>query len=266
MCCFSAPVRSVSGTRIFAASKGDGRQFLAYSMSLAVDSDVAMVLPLPVPPRSAEDAVTFVDLSALPRFFDIIEATFDEPPPNDGSLSLSRSAAPQSKLVVHDVGDFEASFVPAIADFARLDTRFRLPEQVWSTLPQYADWGFAVFKLRKKHVQEAAPRGLLSRIFGGAPKTTFHPMAFDFPRRDPARGLFFPTVHIHDGMVHAKARFDHTLYCELYGGDDKLVGWERSKQSAHGLAPHASWGPFFKKRLKGRLPNEDIVLDFEGAS
>jgi hypothetical protein len=46
--------------------------------------------------------------------------------------------------------DFEASFVPCVRDFARLDDRFWLPSAVWDALPAYADWGFAVFKLNKQ--------------------------------------------------------------------------------------------------------------------
>jgi hypothetical protein len=36
-----------------------------------------------------------------------------------------------SKLEVIQVGDFEASFVPTVKDFSRLDERFRLPSAVW---------------------------------------------------------------------------------------------------------------------------------------
>ena len=88
----------------------------------------------------------------------------------------------------------EASFVPTIADFDRLDERFRLPKETWHHLPQYNKFGFAVFKLKPGE----------KRI---------HPMAFEFPRSDSKR-LFFPTVHIHDGEVHATADFDHILYCQ----------------------------------------------------
>ena len=51
MCCFSQPVESVSHTRIFARSAAEGQQFLVYEMKLAAKSDLAMILPLPVPAR-----------------------------------------------------------------------------------------------------------------------------------------------------------------------------------------------------------------------
>jgi len=40
-----------------------------------------------------------------------------------------------------------------------------------------------------------------------------HPMALEFPQREPDR-LFFPTVHVHNGRVEAWATFDHWLYCQ----------------------------------------------------
>jgi hypothetical protein len=43
------------------------------------------------------------------------------------------------------------------------------------------------------------------------------PLALEFPTRDPER-LFFPTLHVHDGAVHAEAAFDHTLYWQLPAG------------------------------------------------
>jgi hypothetical protein len=89
-----------------------------------------------------------------------------------------------------------ASFVPTRHDFSRLDPRFNLPDEVWQALPGYYDWGFAVFKLRP-----------MSR------RTDIHPMAFEFPQRNPDR-LFFPTVHVHNGRVEPRATFDHVLYCQ----------------------------------------------------
>ena len=50
MCCFSRPVTSVSSTKIFARDAGGGRQHLVYSMNYKAAEDLAMVLPLPVPP------------------------------------------------------------------------------------------------------------------------------------------------------------------------------------------------------------------------
>jgi hypothetical protein len=130
----------------------------------------------------------------------------------------------------------------------RLDARFQLPREVWNALPAYADWGFCVFKLKK----QVTPR-------------TMHPMAFEFPRRDP-RSLFFPTVHIHDGRVHETATFDHVLYCQIgLATTDVPHGWERSiggseslPQSALPWVQRERW--FFRRTMVGVLPNRDTYL------
>ena len=189
MCMFSARVSSVTNTNIFARNSAGGQQFLVYSMQSQADSDLAMILPLPTPPSPPEDAVRFIDLSGYPQFFNdmangCVEMTRAQP--------ASAAFGSQSILKVHEVGSFDASFVPSLRDFARLDRRFRLPEQVWEQLPQYSDYAFAVFKLR-------------------AGQKEIHPMAFEFPRRNPQE-FFFPTVHVHEGIVEADANFDHWLY------------------------------------------------------
>jgi len=79
MCCFTGPVQSVSGTHIFARESGNGRQFLVYSMSYRASEQLAIVLPLPVPPGGPEDAVRFIDLSNYPDFFAAMEAGFLDP-------------------------------------------------------------------------------------------------------------------------------------------------------------------------------------------
>jgi hypothetical protein len=194
MCMFSArqgAAVQVAGTRIYARVDQD-RQCIAYAMRLGASDDVAMILPVPVMPGSGEHALTFVDLSGYPRLFEDLAASFPSATRGFGGPVSRRAPVPQAKLVVHEVGAFVASFVPSIPDFARLDPRFRLPEAVWAQLPGYADWGFAVFQLKR-----------------GA--GSVHPMAFHFWTRDRER-VFFPTVHVHDGEVHARAGFDHELY------------------------------------------------------
>jgi hypothetical protein len=240
---FSGRVERVSGTSIYARGAPDGRQVLVYEMSVAAREPVAMVLPLPVPVGTDEGAVRFINLERGPAFFARMRAGFVVP---------TRSfAAPQglafAMLAVHDVGAFEASFVPRVADFARLDPRFRLPQQAWDALPAYADWGFAVFKLK---TVSSEPRPV-------------HPMAFEFPRRDPTR-LFFPTVHVHDGEVHPRAGFDHALYCQTRAVLSDAV-WTRSEGEARlfmeepafalGLVDPAA--SYFERKLAGTLPNED---------
>lgn len=257
MCCFSKPIRHVGGTRIFARRAGPVAQFLAYAMEVELDEPLAMILPIPVPPGSADDAVRFLDLSGYPDFFEELDASF---PPM--MLAATQSFGPPSRaavvppLEVHRVGDFEASFVPGIADFARLDPRFRLPDAVSRAMVAYADYGFAVFQLAPE-VGSSADRGARQRV---------HPMAFSFPTRE-SKSLFFPTVHVHDGTVPATAAFDHTLYCQDDGVLGATLPWQRSlaplgarmrAAEASGLVVASLDG--FALPLHGVRPNVDTIL------
>lgn len=252
MCMFSAPVESVTETKIFARSLPEGRQVLVYRMRLNSKQDNAMILPIPVPPGSGEKAVQFVDLSGYAAMLYDMEMMFPENSlQGRGWGNADPFASPDAggTLEVEDVGAYEASFVPALKDFARLDDRFRLPQKVWDKLPGYADYGFVVFKFRQAD-------------------SAVHPMAFAFPRRDPAR-LFFPTVHVHDGQVHALEDFDHVLYCQKIPGDAfSVMNWEESPRlpAAGGVNVIAARGivdprlHIRRRALKGRLPNTDTVL------
>jgi hypothetical protein len=247
MCCFSRPVKLVADTNIFARSSAEGRQYLVYSMKVNANEELAMILPLPTPKEPKEDAVRFINLEKYPNFFDEMRSGFPEPPTmRRGGLS-SGHAAPKSELKVVEVGSFIASFVPSIKDFSRLDERFRLPTDVWDSLPQYKDWAFAVFQLKK-----------------GEHK--IHPMAFEFPRRDPNK-MFFPTVHIHDGTVPKQAKFDHMLFCQLAGGE-LVSDWEESPQLADSFMKKIdeskgivdAMSHVYRKKMNGVLKNQDTVI------
>ena len=262
MCCFSLPVRMVSSTHIFARPLEGGRQLLVYGMTVEISEDVAMILPIPVPPGSGDDAVKFVDLSACPEFFEHLDRLFPRPLSLGGpAVGMPSRAAPQSMLVVHDVGDFEASFVPTPADFARLDARFRLPSEVWDQLPGYHEWGFCVFKLKTKGRPSSFFGLFKGKVEGETRKV--HPMAFEFPRSDPS-SLFFPTIHVHDGNVHPTAEFDHDLYCQTDDACEPLMDWERSVGKSDALVFAREWlAPgrwLYKRTLNGEHPNRDTYL------
>ncbi|MEM9462157.1 MAG: hypothetical protein AAGF11_48835 [Myxococcota bacterium] len=287
MCMFSGSarvIRHVGNTRIFAGARPDGRQVLVYSMRVAARRPVAMLLPLPVPPGIGDDALEFVDLKGYPNFFDALDSAFPsafypEMPRSRGLASAQVSLRP--RLKVHAVGDFEASFVPTRGDFDRLDPRFRLSDSAWDDLPDYHDYGFAVFQL-----VDVAAGSWWRRWLGIAERKTIHPMAFSFPRRDPS-SLFFPTLHVHDGQVHEYARFDHQLYAQLLPGQEPapppgspteqarvfeamLPGdapWQPSNnhlsqavdvERARGIIERGRRG--WKRTMRSSLPNEDIYL------
>lgn len=270
MCCFSGQVQRVAGTRIFARLDG-ARQALVYSMTFAAANDVAMLLPVPVPPKSAEDAVKFVSLEGYPKLFEALDALY--PRSKGEGRGLTDSAPPQRKLQVHDVGAFEASFVPSLGDMDRLDERFRMPagawdvlarrrprEQAapkltqaeWDALPDYRDWGFCVFKLK-----------------ASADAKQVHPMAFTFPTRHADR-VFFPTVHVHDGSYPLVEEFDHELFLQVGAGalqGAEADAWEESPgpasaavdtAKARGLV--AADDHVYRRRLRGERPNRDQVV------
>ena len=194
MCAFSQPV-DVSDTLIFARIEGP-RQYLVYKMVFSSDEDLPMILPIPVSTGSGEDAVSFISMEDHPDFFNMLSVLFPTLEEEDeaGNVSFEDPVA-EEVLNVHQVGYFDASFVPNIQDFSRLDEGFSLPGHVLEQFSGGANYGFVVFKLSKGHTQEV------------------HPMAFSFPTRMPDT-LFFPTVHVHDGKFHETSDFDHLLFCQ----------------------------------------------------
>lgn len=253
MCCFSQPVISVRGTKIFARPQADGRQLVVYSMTLNANKELAMILPLPVKTPAGEKDVKFIDMQGYPGFFSDLEKGFH--PPTRGRSSHDTAVSPVSasapRLEVVQVGSFEASFVPTENDFSRLDERFRLPTDAWKQLPTYEDYGFAVFKLKSG-------------------ERRIHPMAFSFPRRRP-NTLFFPTVHIHDGEVHEKADFDHALYCQpTPEARPATMGWAESYAHPASFMQMSKVNDVvlpnqhcYKKEMHGMLLNKDTFLAVE---
>jgi hypothetical protein len=252
MCCFSGTIDHISDTKIFARSRDEVRQYLVYEMQYEAKSDLAMILPLPTPKNVKETAVRFLNLRKQKKFFDEMEQGFPKREPRvalGGGVGGFGTIEAKPKLTVKDVGAFEASFVPSVADFSRLDERFRLPDAVWTdTAPRYHDWGFAVFKLKSKSRRT-------------------HPMALIFPRRNP-ESLFFPTLHIHDGDVHEEAVFDHALYCQVSDGfrHDEAMDWEESNRPAGmfmnsnliGITDYNSH--VYRKMISGEHQNKDILV------
>jgi hypothetical protein len=251
MCCFSRPVEEVKNTRIFARLGAKGRQVLIYQMALHAAEDLAMVLPIPVAKGTGEDEVTFFDLSKYAELFADLARLFPVPQTKGDPFGGVPRSVGVAKLKVQSVGAYDASFVPSIADFSRLDERFQLPKGVWDEVPGYETFGFAVFKLKPVHGE-------------------VHPMAFAFPTATPGR-LFFPTLHIHDGEVHNKEVFDHTLYFQAARGPQR-GGWEESPSLpvtkvkcglTHGMVrPELH---VYRNQMRGKFANGDVVVELPAA-
>ncbi len=256
MCIFSQPVELVSNTHIF-ARVANGAQFLAYELKLSTTTENAMILPVPVAHGAGEDALQFISLEDYPDFFDDLDALFPAVAVASAGLDLSLGEPAHTMLRVHRVGSFEASFVPTIPDFSRLDPRFNLSPEAWEALPQVQDYGFAVFQL-------VAGRD-----------TRVHPMAFSFPTRSPDR-IVFPTIHVHDGEVHERAGFDHKLFCQHDAAGEVPLGralpslqeWDESMELPEssldlsrtgGLIVEGQW--CYRMTMWGTYDNEDVVMD-----
>lgn len=245
MCIFSGPVRSVSQTKIFARLE-QGVQHLVYSMRFDSEEPVAMILPIPI---ENEEEPSFINFESCPGFFDALENAFPKPK----TRGMDRMSFGVGPLTVEQVGSFEASFIPTMADFARLDPRFRLPGNTEHALKEvYRDYGFVVFQLR--------------------PKVKPHPMAFSFPTKE--FNLFYPTVHIHDGKLEDQGNFDHVLYAQMPPG---LICTSSEWQISAG--PMVNYftldkvpgntlrnAPTYKRVLYGRSTNKDTRLDLAASS
>jgi hypothetical protein len=265
MCCFSAPT-DVHETRIFARLTSQDTQTLVYQMRYSSAQPTAMILPLPVALPAGESSVQWTSLKDDPAFFAELANGFPELETRSWFPSKSATAGVEvSVLPVHEVGDFVASFVPSLADFSRVDARFVLSKDVWSAIPEYGDYGFAVFQLKN---------------LSGSP----HPIAFTFRTRlrDAA---YFPTVHIHDGTVHREDTFDHALYLQdarfdAKAGDykgptsvDSNTGFVRSKNATSSFAdiPRASGildGALLlhRRTISGLFANKDTIVSLQLAA
>ena len=193
------------------------------------------------------------------RAFPVWRVVTASPPSRLRSLNIP-------KLKVHAVGCYEASFVPTLKDFERLDERFRIPAEVWADLPEYRDYGFAVFQLK-----ETSSHGV-SRLVRGSRAQKLrhrrvHPVAFRFPCRTSDL-LFLPTVHVHDGELHASAKFDHMLDCQPDPDmTEYLEGWEKpSTPASEFIKVKRTQGMVdssrhcWRCRLEGRLENKDTLV------
>ncbi len=235
MSSFSGNVSRVANTRIFARVSQNGTQFLVYQMEYSAANDVALILPLPTPPDTAPDQVHFVRLSNYENFFSDMENGF----PYTRNAPVAGSHA--QHVMTHLVGSFESFFVPTPHELDKLDERFRVPSELVKRLPEYNDFGFAVFKLR-------------------AGENTVQPLAIEFPTRNPQL-VFFPTTQIRDGKVPEEAPFDYDLFCQA------RAGWLRSYDVASSFMniaeTHGVVDPgerISRMTVQGLHPNSDILV------
>lgn len=220
----------LANTHIFARATPNSTQYLVYQMDYAADEDIALILPLPTPPNTARDAVRFIDLVNYRDFFLDIEKGF---PYTRG--------VPAVRGKTRDDARAEASFLPSAAAFSELEAHFRIPQTTWDQLPEYHDFGFAVFKIRARTPLRS-------------------PLALEFPTRNPNL-LYFPTLQIRDGAAPEEVNFDLDLFCQA------RAGWLRTYdvassfmdiQKAQGILDPGE--RVSRMTVQGMHPNSDILV------
>ncbi|WP_444930786.1 hypothetical protein ACJJIF_03095 [Microbulbifer sp. SSSA002] len=246
MCIFTGEVESVENTRIFSRQDGS-RQLIIYDMYLSAKDETAMVLPIPVSNFTSGAPVEFIDLSSYSNIFDDIESLFLQWP----AVYLQDCLSADSPIEVHEVGAYEASFVPTPNDFRRLDSRFSLSDTFFEQAPEYSNYGFVVFKLK-------------------AGKAKVHPMAFWF-RKDDDGQLFFPTKHMHKGIVNKNDTYHHTLYAQgnfennqgltSVNLEEKVNNLNNIEKRSLGLVSNKE--NIHKKSIYGEHENKDIWISIK---
>lgn len=258
MSCFSQTMSQVGKTRIFARLTGKGTQLLVYQMEYESEKPAAIIIPLPIAVPGDESSVFFLDMKGYEGFFRDMHQGF----PAIHLPNIPKGASGKS-LAVQKVGDFIASFVPTMDDFSKLDPQFVIPKETWAKVPAYADYGFAVFQLTELR---------------GRP----HPIALEFQTRMPDQ-VFYPTLHIHDGVVRKRIFYKHELYLQHAAYDsrvgeyisghyaDNATGFVRSKNVAGSFCKcDETRGVVIPELLihridvLGPLPNKDMVFPVDG--
>ena len=77
--------------------------------------------------------------------------------------------------------------------------------------------------------------------------------------------VIFACGEIHDGKIHEKAKFDHSLFCQVTG--DAPLKWEESPELADAFVkvkqtdgivdPNAH---VYRKLMKGSFDNKDVLV------
>ena len=278
MCIFSGHVEDVNSTNIFARVSGNV-EYLAYSMNVAAEMDVAMILPIPavLPDKTnlinnigssgytlSKDGIIFLDLSDYPELFKDLESPFQVTTREFDNLSFSAS---KGVLAVEQVGDYICTFVPTNNDWDRIDPQFKLSNDTWAKLNYQENYSFVVVQL---NIIEKFPKmnvlGKSNRVKPSArvEKKKFHPIAFIFETQFP-NWIYFPTTHVHDGQVHDREEFNHNFYFQsLEIKKPHEAGFEKSGSTAGAFVNIAKAKGLvepnqliLKSTMNGTFPNLD---------
>lgn len=251
MCIILTHVESVSNTQIYvSSSKSRKRQLTIYTNKVDTHVKNAMILPVPNPL-----SVELLNFKNYKKIFDDCRECFhhDDGSRNDRHMyraALSASFDSRPPLPVYTVGSYQASIVPSINDFDRVDTQIlRVNPQVFTLLKDTYDssFGFIICQLREGSHQ-------------------YHPFAYTHEIHN-CNLLFVPTLHYHLGETSVKADWDHTIYSpmtDLYTTgnytfkDSSYIDWTKMPEDYR----WPSEGRFSMNRhsITGYKPNKDLWI------
>lgn len=175
MCIVQGAVRHIAKTRILVSPLSSKLQLTVYANTVELgENSGAMILPTP------EGKVEPVDLSKEKKLFDDLETLWPR------KKSRSRNAAAKndrclsrSVLPVVEVGSYQVTIVPSLADFDRVDSSvFTLSPGVGACLKDHYESGFSFVVCQLVREKE------------------YHPFGYIHNRLDD-NTLFVPTRHYH---------------------------------------------------------------------
>lgn len=223
-----------------AATANASNMWSSFGLSLPIQQNAAMILPIPDGAKHFE----MIDTSACKDMFERIDECF----PTELSYSFtnsSRSLSVQSaSLEVKTCGSYQYTLVPSLLDFARLDRNvFSLDADVHRVLAQYPNnFAFLVCKL--------------------SDSKKYHPVAYKHPLPRDGR-LFVPTLHYHQGHHDSAVApdWDHEIYLVTKQRLGKAAAYTAALMNVsafRNLLPNVAADNFRKLEMSGNFPNQDL--------
>lgn len=192
--CIMAWDANVSGTNIFAAVNGD-RQILVYQASVEYDDNDgedknAIILPVP----GESDDIDLVDMSGNEEFFETLNANFRRS--TFGTRGVGEGDYLGGDfLEVQDVGAYQVSIVPSVADLERINPDL-----------------FVMNDVTKNTIRANYAKGYAFVVAVLKPGR-FQPLCYTH-KALPNGKVFVPTRHEH-GESKGRPSWDHSITVNL---------------------------------------------------
>ena len=244
MCIITSTVNEVAKTRIYvSADEANRRQLTVYSNYVSSSRENAMILPVPNP-----ESIELLNFSNYPAFFEDLANCFQKRIPRGISNTLGFGLVTET-LPIYKVGSYQASIVPNLDEFDRLDFHtFKVDPNLYSFLDVHyrkGNFGFIVCSLM-------------------AGDHTYHPFAYTHGMHKSGR-LFIPTMHYHPGHTHETGDWDHLIYSPSTTlHDDKYRFVSNRQINWNKLPEEYRWAydtPMNCWEKVGTWDNHDLLVD-----